>query len=83
IIGSSLTLSCLPAMGAEFTLDNTPAKVFFSPKGGSAKGIIKEIDTGTREILVQAYSFSSTPIRTALMNAQKRGVRVEIIFDRE
>ena len=38
---------------------------------------------GTREILVQAYSFSSTPIRNALINAQKRGAKVEIVFDKE
>ena len=67
---------------AELTLDQAPAKVFFSPKGGCAKGIIKEIDTGTKEILVSAYSFTSISIRNALINARKRGVRVEIIFDK-
>lgn len=81
ILFAFLVLSCTTVTAAELTLVNTPAKVFFSPKGGCLKGIIKEIDTGTREILVEAYSFSSTPIRNALMNAQKRGVKVEIIFD--
>lgn len=81
ILFSFLTLPCVTVSGAELTLNNTPVKVFFSPKGGCLKGIIKEIDMGTREILVLAYSFSSIPIRNALINAQKRGVKVEIIFD--
>jgi phosphatidylserine/phosphatidylglycerophosphate/cardiolipin synthase-like enzyme len=83
ILFSFLTLPCVTLSGAEVTLDNTPAKVFFSPDGGCAKRIVKEIEMGTREILVQAYSFSSTPIRNALINAQKRGAKVEIIFDKE
>jgi phosphatidylserine/phosphatidylglycerophosphate/cardiolipin synthase-like enzyme len=83
ILLSSLVLPCITASGAEVTLDNTTAKVFFSPNGGCVKGIVKEIEMGTREILVQAYSFSSTPIRNALINAQKRGANVEIIFDKE
>lgn len=69
--------------GTELVPNNTPAKVFFSPNGGCAEGIIKELDTGAREILVQACSFSSTPIGNALVNAQKRGVKVEIIFDND
>jgi len=83
ILLSSLTLPCVTVSGAEVTLDNTTAKVFFSPDGGCVKGIVKEIEMGTREILVQAYSYSSTPIRNALINAQKRGAKVEIIFDKE
>jgi phosphatidylserine/phosphatidylglycerophosphate/cardiolipin synthase-like enzyme len=83
ILLSFLVLPCVTASGAELALDNAPAKVFFSPKGGCLKGIIKEIEMGTREILVQAYSFSSTPIRNALINAHKRGAKVEIIFDQD
>lgn len=78
-----IALPAVTTSGAEVTLDNAPAKVFFSPNGGCVKGIIKEIEMGTREILVQTYSFSSTPIRNALVNAQKRGVKVEIVFDKE
>ena len=80
---SFLMLPNVTVSGAELTLNNAPAKVFFSPNGGCVKGIVKEIEMGTREILVQAYSFSSTPIRNALINAQKRGAKVEIIFDKD
>jgi phosphatidylserine/phosphatidylglycerophosphate/cardiolipin synthase-like enzyme len=83
ILFSFLTLPCITASGGEVTLDNAPAKVFFSPNGGCVKGIVREIEMGAREILVQAYSYSSTPIRNALINAQKRGTKVEIIFDKE
>lgn len=78
-----LMSSGMTASGAELVLNNAPTKVFFSPKGGCTKGIIKELDMGAREILVQAYSFSSTQIRNALANAQKRGVKVEVIFDND
>jgi phosphatidylserine/phosphatidylglycerophosphate/cardiolipin synthase-like enzyme len=83
ILLSFLALPCVTASGAEVMLDNAPAKVFFSPNGGCVKEIVKEIEMGTREMLVQAYSYSSTPIRNALINAQKRGAKVEIIFDKE
>lgn len=81
-----ISLLCLiflytAAAAAELSLNNASAKVFFSPKGNCTRGIVNEIDMGAREILVQAFSFSSTPIRNALINAQKRGAKVEIIFD--
>jgi phosphatidylserine/phosphatidylglycerophosphate/cardiolipin synthase-like enzyme len=66
----------------DLTLNNTPASIYFSPGGGTTKAIVKEIDNATLEILVQAYSFTSTPIAQALVNATKRGVRVEAILDK-
>ena len=33
-------------------------------------------------ILVQAYSFTSAPIAKALLDAHKRGVKVEVILDK-
>lgn len=78
-----LALSSATASGAEFSLESAPSKVFFNPNEDCIKGIIKEIEVGTREILVQSYSFSSIPIRNALINAQKRGAKVDIIFDKD
>ena len=68
---------------AEIMLNNAPAKVYFSPNGGASKGILREIDRATREILVQAYLFTSKPLLSALLKAQKRGVNVEVILDKE
>jgi phosphatidylserine/phosphatidylglycerophosphate/cardiolipin synthase-like enzyme len=33
-------------------------------------------------VLVQAYSFTSAPIAKALVDAEKRGVKVQVILDR-
>ena len=44
--------------------------------------IIKEIDNSQLEILVQAYSFTSNAIGKALLEAHKRGVKVEAILDK-
>ncbi len=66
----------------DLTLNNAPAHVYFSPKGGCIQAIVKEIDNATMEVLVQAYSFTSAPIAKALVNAKKRAVNVEVIVDK-
>ena len=58
-----------------------PIEVHFSPKGGCTQAVVKEIDNAANSILVQAYSFTSTPIAKALVDAHKRGVHVEVILD--
>jgi phosphatidylserine/phosphatidylglycerophosphate/cardiolipin synthase-like enzyme len=56
-------------------------QVFFSPKGGCGDAVLREIARARREILVQAYSFTSEPITMALVEAKKRGVHVDILLD--
>jgi phosphatidylserine/phosphatidylglycerophosphate/cardiolipin synthase-like enzyme len=56
--------------------------VYFSPKGGCTEAVVQEIDHAKKEILVQAYSFTSKPIAKALLDAHKRGVKVEVILDK-
>jgi phosphatidylserine/phosphatidylglycerophosphate/cardiolipin synthase-like enzyme len=80
ILLSFLTFSSSPAV--DFVLDKTPAQVYFSPNGGCTEAIIKVIDGAKTEILVQAYSFTSVPIAKALLNAHKRGVKIEAILDK-
>lgn len=67
---------------ADVVLNNSVANVYFSPDGGAQKALIRYIDEATREILVQAYLFTSKPILSALLKAQKRGVEIEIILDK-
>ena len=55
--------------------------VYFSPKGGCTKAITDAIGQAKQSVLVQAYSFTSYPIAQALIDAQKRGVKVEAIVD--
>jgi phosphatidylserine/phosphatidylglycerophosphate/cardiolipin synthase-like enzyme len=54
----------------------------FSPKGGCTEAVVREIQKAHREVLVLAYSFTSKPITDALIEAKKRGVKVEIVLDR-
>ena len=56
--------------------------VYFSPKGGCTKAITDAIGQAKQSILVQAYSFTSYPIAEALIDAQKRGVKVEMVIDK-
>ena len=67
---------------ADLTLNNAPIQIFFSPKGGCTEAIINKIDQAKTEILVQAYSFTSAPIAKALVDAHKRGVKVQTILDK-
>jgi phosphatidylserine/phosphatidylglycerophosphate/cardiolipin synthase-like enzyme len=54
----------------------------FSPRGGCTDTIVRELQAARREILVQAYSFSSKPIAQALAEAKMRGLKVEILLDK-
>jgi hypothetical protein len=52
----------------------TPAiEVFFSPRGGAAKAVVRELGNAKKEILVQAYSFTSALIAKTLVEAHRRG----------
>ena len=66
--------AALPATGT--------VEVFLSPPGGPTAAIVREIQDARSEILVQAYSFTSAPIAKALVEAKKRGVRVEAVLDK-
>jgi phosphatidylserine/phosphatidylglycerophosphate/cardiolipin synthase-like enzyme len=59
-----------------------PIDVYFSPKGGCTETIVKELDAAKSSVLVQAYSFTSAPIAKALVDAHKRGVKVQVILDK-
>lgn len=58
------------------------AQVFFSPDGGCTDAVIAELGRAKKEVRVQAYSFTSTPIAKALADAAKRGVDVQVILDK-
>jgi phosphatidylserine/phosphatidylglycerophosphate/cardiolipin synthase-like enzyme len=60
----------------------TDIQVYFSPNGGCTEAIVKNLQTATNTVLVQAYSFTSAPIAKALVDAHKRGVNVTVILDK-
>src|SRR4051812_28015138 len=56
-------------------------KVYFSPHGGATEAVVHALGEATNTVLVQAYSFTSAPIAGALVDAHKRGVKVQVILD--
>ena len=65
-----------------FAFNVDVANVCFSPNGGCTEAIVKEISQAKSGIYVQAYSFTSAPIAKALVDAHKRGIKVEVILDK-
>lgn len=57
-------------------------EIFYSPKGGCEDAIVNMLRAAKQTIFVQAYSFTSKPIVSALVAAAKRGVKVQLILDR-
>lgn len=77
-----VALWCLPAHAYDLTLHDTPVQVFFSPRGGAQDALVATIGQAKGSIFVQAYSFTSAPIAKALVDAAKRGVKIEAILDK-
>jgi phosphatidylserine/phosphatidylglycerophosphate/cardiolipin synthase-like enzyme len=61
---------------------STNIRVYFSPDGGCTAAITNELAKAKKSILVQAYSFTSAPIAKALLDANRRGVKVTVILDK-
>jgi hypothetical protein len=57
-------------------------QVCFTPGEDCTELIVKTLGEAKTSIFVQAYSFTSAPIAKALVDAKKRGVRVEAILDK-
>ena len=57
-------------------------QVYFSPQGGCTEAVVANLDKATNTVLGQAYSFTSAPIAKALVDAKKRGVKVQVILDK-
>jgi phosphatidylserine/phosphatidylglycerophosphate/cardiolipin synthase-like enzyme len=60
---------------------DTHVAVYFSPGGSCTAAIVREISNARLTIHVQAYSFTSQWIAKALVDAEKRGVKVVAILD--
>ena len=50
--------------------------VYFSPKGGCTQAIVDALGRAKQSVLVEAYSFTAYAIAQALVDAEKRGVKV-------
>ncbi|MEY4285080.1 MAG: phospholipase D family protein [Betaproteobacteria bacterium] len=72
----------MPVLAKDAT--STQAQIigaYFSPPDNAAKAIIEQINASQKELLVQAYGFTHNAIAQALVQAQKRGVKVQVIMD--
>jgi phosphatidylserine/phosphatidylglycerophosphate/cardiolipin synthase-like enzyme len=58
-------------------------KVHFSPDGGCTDAIVETLGKAKTSIDVQAYSFTSTAIATAIAEAHDRGLKVRVILDKK
>jgi phosphatidylserine/phosphatidylglycerophosphate/cardiolipin synthase-like enzyme len=79
---SILFLSIFLLLSPAFSQQQPSWSVYFSPHGGCTEAIVKELGQAKTSVLVQAYHFTSAPIAKALLDAHKRGVKVEVILDR-
>lgn len=73
---------CSISVGASEIPATGTVEVFFSPRGGVIEAVVNEIKAAQQEILIQAYSFTSKPIAKALLEARKRGVKIEAVLDK-
>ena len=55
----------------------------FSPQGRCSSYILREIEQAKKELLVAVYAFTSEDLATALVQAKKRGILVQVVVDRE
>ncbi len=73
-----------PALGqarTELPRSSPAVEVYFSPNGGCTDAVVVQLQAAQETVLVQAYSFTSAPIAKALVDAHKRGVRIQVILD--
>jgi phosphatidylserine/phosphatidylglycerophosphate/cardiolipin synthase-like enzyme len=75
----ALCLLAVPLRAQQGSQDLHP---FFSPNGGCTQAVVDQLNGAKKQVLVQAYSFTSTPIARALVDAKHRGVDVQVILDK-
>ncbi|WP_342262088.1 phospholipase D-like domain-containing protein [Alphaproteobacteria bacterium endosymbiont of Tiliacea citrago] len=97
-VGSCSFLALNPIISYYFNSFNGPAfikknstnqeittetiQVMFTPGDQCTDRIVEHILSAKKEILVQAYSFTSKPIIDALISKRKEGVKIIIILDK-
>ena len=57
-------------------------QVFYSPRGGCTEAVVEALGRARSTVLVQAYSFTSAPIAKVLVDASRRGVKIEVLLDK-
>jgi phosphatidylserine/phosphatidylglycerophosphate/cardiolipin synthase-like enzyme len=78
-----LALACVPALATEPLPATGSVQVLFTPWDDAEGALLKVIAGARHSIHVQAYVFSSRNLGWALGEANRRGVHVEMLADRE
>ncbi len=74
---------CSSAMAKfSFFIEGSAYEACFTPQENCTQSLIDNIVQAKKEVLVQAYSFTSPPIARALVFVQKQGVKVKVILDK-
>lgn len=76
LVVALLLVSAAPAMAADVEV------LCFTPGGECTDVVVNAIGSARRQVLVQAYSFTSPEIIKALADAKKRGVDVRAVLDK-
>ena len=85
IFGLWLVTSALFSIAAMADTSSSSAKVraLFTPGDDIGAAIVQSIRNATKQICVQAYSFTNKAIARALQDAAGRGIVVSVLADRE
>ena len=81
ILSLSVAVAHTPALAQPFVA-GAAYKVCFTPGQNCTGEIVEAIQQAKKTIRVQAYSFTSTPIAKALVDAKRRGIDVKVILDK-
>lgn len=77
-VATAAALAPLPGWAGQVEVE----AVCFTPGGDCTQLIVDAIGQAKREVLVQAYSFTSAPIAQALIEAHGRRVWVSVVLDK-
>jgi phosphatidylserine/phosphatidylglycerophosphate/cardiolipin synthase-like enzyme len=78
----AIVFSCSGSHAADIPV-NSMVSTCFSPHGRCEDLIVKEINSAQTNIYIMAYGFTAKEIASALVNAKKRGVLVEVLLDKK
>lgn len=63
------------------TIGKTKVELYFSPKDGVAKYVLKRLEQAKRSIRFMTFSYTSDPIADAMLAKEKAGLKVQGVFE--
>jgi phosphatidylserine/phosphatidylglycerophosphate/cardiolipin synthase-like enzyme len=82
LLACAFAMLALPGWATELSATGT-VQVLFTPWDDAEGALIREIDAAKKSIHAQAYLVTSRNIARALIGAHERGVKLELLADRE